>query len=124
MTASSFLTVPGDALALGETPNVAALIQSLAGPGAVLVSQATHRLIEGFFDCEDLGLSMPAGSSRPAPVYRIQEDRGVRSRFAAAGKLTPLVAREQELGLLLEHCDHAREGRGQLMLLSGEAGIV
>jgi class 3 adenylate cyclase/predicted ATPase/tRNA A-37 threonylcarbamoyl transferase component Bud32 len=108
---------------LGETPSVAALIQSLAGPGAVLVSQATHRLIEGFFDCADLGLSLPIGSSRPAPVYRIEADRGLHSRFAAAGRLTPLVGREQELGLLLEHWEHAREGRGQLMLLGGEAGI-
>ncbi len=111
-----------DLLALGDAPNVAALIQSLAAPGSVLLSQNTWRLIEGDFECEELGNPLPLGA-RPAPLYRVIADRGAHSRFAVGGTLAPLVAREQELGLLLEHWEHACEGNGQVVLLSGEAGI-
>jgi len=111
-----------DPLALGEAPNVAALIQSLAAPGSVLLSQTTWRLIEGSFECEELSHPLPLGA-RPMPVYRVIADRGVNSRFAAGGVLAPLVGREQELGLLLEHWERAGEGSGHVVLLSGEAGI-
>jgi tetratricopeptide (TPR) repeat protein len=111
-----------DPIALGDTPNVAALIQGLAPPGAVLLSQATWRLIEGFFECEELSIPLPLGA-RPTPLYRVIADRGAHGRFEAGRSLAPLVARERELGLLLEHWEHAREGRGQVVLLSGEAGI-
>lgn len=111
-----------DPLALGDTPNIAALIQGLAPPGTVLLSQATWRLVESSFECEELSIPLPLGA-RPTPLYRVVADRGTHSRFEAGGALAPLVAREQELGLLLEHWKHAREGRGQVVLLSGEAGI-
>lgn len=111
-----------DPLALGEAPNGAALIQSLAPPGAVLLSQTTWRLIEGFFEYEELSLPFALGG-RPAPLYRVLADRGAHSRFETKGALAPLVGRERELGLLLEHWEHAREGSGQAVLLSGEAGI-
>jgi serine/threonine protein kinase/predicted ATPase len=111
-----------DPLALGDTPNVAALIQGLAPPGAVLLSQTTWRLIEGFFDCEELSIPLPLGA-RPTPLYRVVSDRGAYCRFEAGGALASMVARERELGLLLEHWEHASEGRGQVVVLSGEAGI-
>ena len=111
-----------DSLALGDTPNIAALIQGLAPPGGVLLSQATWRLVEGFFDGEELSNPLPLGA-RPTSLYRVITDRGAHSRFEAAGALAPLVARERELGLLLEHWERAREGAGQAVVLSGEAGI-
>jgi serine/threonine protein kinase len=111
-----------DPLALGDTPNVAALIQGLAPPGAVLISQTTWRLVEGFFDGEELSIPLPLGA-RPTPLYHVIADRGAYCRFEAGGALASMVARERELGLLLEHWEHASEGRGQVVVLSGEAGI-
>ncbi|HKH43688.1 MAG TPA: protein kinase, partial [Thermoanaerobaculia bacterium] len=111
-----------DPVALGDAPNIAALILSFAPPGAVLLSQTTWRLIEGFFDGEELSAPLLLGG-RSTPLYRVTADRGVRSRFDAGRALAPLVARERELGLLLEHWEHAREGSGRTVLLSGEAGI-
>ncbi len=109
-------------VALGDAPNVAAGVQAFAPPGGVLVSQATWHLVESFFEAEELPALLPLGP-RPTPLFRILADRGAHSRFAAGGALTPLVAREQELGLLLEQWEHTRDGRGRVVLLSGEAGI-
>jgi hypothetical protein len=111
-----------DPVALGEVPNVAASILSHARPGAVLLSQATWRLVEGFFDGEELSGSL-APEEGSAPLHRVTAEREASSRFEAGGAVAPLVAREQELGLLLEHWEMAREGSGQVVLLSGEAGI-
>src|SRR5712692_2971221 len=112
-------------MALGETPNVAARLQGLAEPNAVVVSAATQRLIEGFFEHQDLGSQTLKGVSAPVQVYRILGESQARSRLevAAATGLTPLVGREQELGLLLERWERVKEGQGQVVLLSGEAGI-
>jgi class 3 adenylate cyclase len=91
-------------LALGETPNVAARLQSLAEPETVVISAATYRLIQGFFNCRDLGRQTLKGISTPVPVYRILEESGAQSRLDVGNTtgLTPLVGREQEVGLLLE----------------------
>ncbi len=110
---------------VGETPNVAARLESLAEPGSVLISESTHTLIEGLFVCEALGPQMLKGISKPVGVYRVQEETDARSRFEATASrgLMPMVGREQEIGLLLDRWEQAREGEGQVVLLSGEAGI-
>jgi predicted ATPase len=112
-------------LALGEVPNIAARIQGLAEPDTVVISADTHRLIQGYFDCETLGEHQLRGVAQPMAVYRVVQDTGVQSRLDVASQrgLTPLVGREQEVGLLLERWERAREGQGQVVLLSGEAGI-
>jgi class 3 adenylate cyclase/predicted ATPase len=112
-------------LALGETPNVAARIQGLAAPDTVAISTATHRLVEGFFAHRSLGPRELKGISTPMEVYEVLAESGIRSRFEAAATtgLTPLVGREQEAGLLLERWARVNEGSGQVVLLSGEAGI-
>jgi TOMM system kinase/cyclase fusion protein len=112
-------------LALGEAPNIAARLQSLAEPDTVVISAATYRLIQGFFDCRDLGRHTLKGISTPVPVYRVLEESGAQSRLevGSTAGLTPLVGREQEVGLLLERWAEAKEGMGQVVLLSGEAGI-
>ncbi|MBI3800143.1 MAG: AAA family ATPase, partial [Deltaproteobacteria bacterium] len=115
-----------EALAIvGETPNLAARLQEVAKPDTVVISAATFRLIQGFFACQDLSLHNLKGLSTPVHVYRVLSESGARSRLevAATAGLTPLVGREQEVGLLWECWKRAREGAGQVVLLSGEAGI-
>jgi predicted ATPase len=112
-------------LALGETPNIAARLEGLATPATVVISDITLRLVEGYFTYEALGAHTLKGVAKPMPVYRIVSESGARSRLEAAmvRGLTPLVGREQEAGLLLERWGKVQEGRGQVVVLSGEAGI-
>jgi TOMM system kinase/cyclase fusion protein len=112
-------------LALGETPNVAARIQGLAEPDTVVISATTHRLVQGLFACQDLGLHMLKGVSMPVAVYRVLGESRAQTRLEVPGPsgLTPLVGREQEVGLLLERWDQVKDGLGQVVLLGGEAGI-
>jgi class 3 adenylate cyclase len=112
-------------LALGETPNIAARLQGLAEPDTVVISAATHRLIEGLLDCRGLGTHTVKGVSTPLQVYQVVGDNGMHSRLEAAATrgLTPLVGREEESGLLRKRWEQAKTGEGQVVLLSGEAGI-
>ncbi len=112
-------------LALGETPNIAARIQGLAEPDTVVLSAATYRLIEGFFDCEALGEQALRGVAEPIVVHQVLQESGVQSRLdiASARGLTPLVGRESEVALLLERWAQVKDGSGQVVLLSGELGI-
>src|SRR6185503_1738068 len=103
--------------------NVAARLQALAGPRSVVVSSATYRLIEGFFTVRDLGHQTLKGVSAPLRTFEIIEESAARSRLDAAAGLTPLVGRAQEVGLLLDRWEQAGEGRGQVVLLTGEPGI-
>ncbi len=112
-------------LALGEVPNIASRIQGLAQPNTLAVSEATSRLVEGYFTCEALGEHTLRGVLQPLKVYRVLEASGVHSRLdiARARGLTPLVGREQEVGLLFERWEQAKAGQGQVILLTGDAGI-
>jgi hypothetical protein len=112
-------------LALGETPNIAARIQGLAEPDTIIISDATYRLIQGYFDCEALGEHDLRGISQPIVVYRVLQESGVQSRLdiASLRGLTPLVGRESECALLFEGWEQVKDGNGQVILLSGEAGI-
>jgi predicted ATPase/class 3 adenylate cyclase len=112
-------------LALGDVPNIAARLQGLAAPNTALISAATYGLIQGYFECQDLGAQTLRGVSQPILVYQVLQDSGALSRLdvASARGLTPLVGREQEVGLLLDRWHQVTEGQGQIILLSGEAGI-
>src|SRR6266567_8406714 len=112
-------------LALGETPNLAARLQSLAAPNTLVISAATLPLLGGFFACQALGPHPVKGLAQPLEVYQVMYESMARSRLEAASStgLTPLVGREQEMGLLLERWAHVKDGLGQVVLLSGEAGI-
>ena len=112
-------------LALGETPNIAARLQSLAEPDTVALSAVTQRLIVGLFECQDLGLHTLKGISTPLSVYRVIRESEAQSRFevAISKGLTPLVGREEELGLLRRRWEQAKASEGQVVLLSGEPGI-
>src|SRR5499433_1148600 len=112
-------------LALGETPNIAARLQGLAEPDTGVISGATYRLVEGLFECQDRGPQELKGLSLPLAVYRVIRESEAQSRFEAAVHkgLTPLVGREEELGLLRRRWEQAKQGAGQVVLLSGEPGI-
>jgi class 3 adenylate cyclase/tetratricopeptide (TPR) repeat protein/ABC-type transport system involved in cytochrome c biogenesis ATPase subunit len=110
---------------VGEAPNIAARLQALAPPGSLVMSEATLRLVEGFFEVERLGPQMLKGVSAPIAIYRVLRPSAAPNRFEARGGqfLTPLIGRETELGLLTKRWETAIEGEGQAVLLQGEAGI-
>ncbi len=114
-----------EVLAMGETPNLAARLQGLADPATVVVSATTQRLAAGLFEYQALGPQALKGFSVPLSVYRVVKEKTAQSRFEAAvsAGLTPLVGREEELGLLQQRWAQAKQGAGQVVLLSGEPGI-
>jgi predicted ATPase len=112
-------------LALGSVPNIASRIQGLAESNTVLISADTYRLIQGYFECQDLGAQTLRGVAEPITVYQVLRESGATSRLDVAQLrgLTPLVGRESEVTLLLERWAQAKSGQGQVVLLTGDAGI-
>jgi class 3 adenylate cyclase len=112
-------------LALGETPNIAARVQGKAEPNTVVISQATSRLVHGFFTCEALGPQSLKNIAAPIELYRVYGEGEAHTRFEVSVQkgLTPLVGRESEQGLLRHRWEQAQAGAGQVVLLSGEPGI-
>src|SRR5262249_45615057 len=112
-------------LALGETPNIAARLQGLAEPDTVVISEATAHLIQGYFMCQPLGTPALKGVTQPLQIYRVMQESGAQTRLDVVPPrgLTPLVGRDEEVALLERRWDQATAGRGQVVLLSGEAGI-
>ncbi len=110
---------------IGEAPNLAARLQALAKAGAVVIAPSTRQLLGELFDVSDLGKHSLKGLPEPVQAWRVIGESAVEGRFEAlhfAG-LTPLVGREEELELLFRRWRQAKEGEGQVVLLSGEAGI-
>jgi class 3 adenylate cyclase/predicted ATPase len=112
-------------LALGETPNIAARIQGLAQPNTVAISEATYRLVQGYFACQDLGAQSLRGVTEAMRLYHVLGESGATSRLDVAQPrgLTPLVGRASEVTLLQERWAQAKRGQGQVILLTGDAGI-
>jgi class 3 adenylate cyclase/predicted ATPase len=128
------LVVVGDLLAsdegqergvVGETPNLAARLQGIATPNSVIICEATRRLLGDLFEYRDLGPVELKGFGAAVPVWQVQRPRTIESRFEAlhAGRMTPLIGREEQLGLLQRRWARARSGDGQVVVLSGEPGI-
>lgn len=111
--------------AVGETPNIAARLQALAAPNTLLVSESTQRLALGAFSFQDTGVLDIKGVSRPLRTYRVLSATQTTSRFEAAHAsfLTPLIGRFAELNLMLDRWQKAKEGDGQVVLLSGLPGV-
>ncbi|MCK1620764.1 adenylate cyclase [Bradyrhizobium sp. 159] len=110
---------------VGDTPNLAARLQTLAQPGTVVISARTRELIGGLFELAELGMQILKGFPVPVRAWRVVGEGSAESRFEAlhGTGLTPLVGRDNEIGLLLEHWERAKEGEGQVVLLAGEPGI-
>jgi class 3 adenylate cyclase/tetratricopeptide (TPR) repeat protein len=110
---------------IGQTPNLAARLQAKAAPNTVLISESTRRLIGDLFDFDDVMSVKLKGFQNHLQVWKPLRPIGVKSRFEAlrAPSLTPLVGREEELELLMRRWTRAKSGNGQVVLISGEAGI-
>ena len=110
---------------VGETPNLAARLQGLAEPNSVVIAESTRKLLGNLFDLEDLGARDLKGIAGPVRAWAALRQASVEGRFDAfhASGLTELVGREEELDLLLRRWLKAKNGQGQVVLLSGEAGI-
>jgi predicted ATPase/class 3 adenylate cyclase len=131
---ASGLAVVGDLLGagaaqeqavIGETPNLAARLQSLAEPGCVVIDPETRQRIGGLFECRELGPVYLKGLPGPLCAWQVLREAVVQSRFEALheASLTPLIGRDEELDLLLRCWRQARSGEGQVVLISGEPGI-
>ena len=110
---------------VGDTPNLAARLQGLAEPNRVVIAESTRKLLGNLFELEDLGARDLKGIAGPVRAWAALRPSGAESRFEAlhASGLTELVGREEELELLLRRWSKAKTGEGQVVLLSGEAGI-
>jgi predicted ATPase len=110
---------------VGETPNLAARLQSIAEPNSVVIAESTRKLVGNLFEVEDMGTQDLKGISGPMRAWAALRPSSVESRFDAlhATGLTELVGREEEFDLLLRRWSKAKTGQGQVVLLSGEAGI-
>jgi class 3 adenylate cyclase len=110
---------------VGETPNLAARLQGIAEPNAVIIAESTRKLLGNLFELQDLGAKDVRGFSGPVRAWAALRASSAEGRFEAfhKGGLTDLVGREEELELLLRRWSRAKKGEGQVVLLSGEAGI-
>lgn len=112
-------------LALGTTPNVAARIQDLAQPDTVTISDATYRLVQSKFSVSPMGEHKLKGFTHPIQIYNVDEGELDSQQLSSDAffKQIPLIGREQECALIVDRLEHAKTGNGQVVLLSGEAGI-
>ncbi|MGH7129096.1 MAG: adenylate/guanylate cyclase domain-containing protein, partial [Planctomycetaceae bacterium] len=114
-----------DYTAIGDTVNLAARMEKAADPGSVYLTGTTYRAISDYVDCEPVGELAVKGKAEPVACYRAVRPKPMRTRFEAAAErgLTPLAGRGHELGLLRDFYRQACGGAGQVVFLSGEAGI-
>ena len=110
---------------VGKTPNLAARLESIAKPDQVVVGDETRQLVGDVFEYEDLGQHELKGIDSPTQSWRVLRERISEGRFEAAHRdeVVEFVGREHELGLLRDRWNMAKNGEGQVILLSGEAGI-
>jgi class 3 adenylate cyclase/predicted ATPase len=110
---------------VGETPNLAARLQGLAGPNSVVIAESTRKLLGNLFELEDLGARDLKGIAGAVRAWTALRPASVEGRFEAfhTSVLTDLVGREEELEILVRRWSRAKTGEGQVVLLSGEAGI-
>ncbi|GEM_PF-1242381 len=112
-------------LAIGETPNISARVQGLADPNSILISESTFRLVQGFFELQEIGPQVLRGIAEPMRLYRVLKSARIQTRYeqAVAAGLTPFVGRQGEIEQLLVHFDRAQYDGGQAIWVVGEAGI-
>src|SRR6516225_8925184 len=109
---------------VGETPNLAARLQALAEPGAVVIESRTRRMTGGLFEYRDLGTVALKGFAEDVPAWQVLRADATVSRFEALHTITtPLIGRDEEIDLLLRRWDQAKRGEGRVVLISGVPGI-
>src|SRR6202042_1892495 len=110
--------------AVGETPNLAARLQGLAGPDQVVIDAATRRQIGGLFECQDLGTVELKGLTAAVPAWHVlSENRALGQFEALRSGTTKLVGRDEEVDLLLRRWARAKAGNGRAGLISAEPGV-
>ncbi len=112
-------------MALGDTPNIAARLEGVAAPNSLVIGPLTYQLVGGYFTCRSLGAPPLKGVATPLELYQVLRESSARTRLEAVGTtgLTPLVGRDAEVRLLEERWAAASNGRGHVVLVTGEAGI-
>jgi class 3 adenylate cyclase/tetratricopeptide (TPR) repeat protein len=111
--------------AFGDVPNIASRVQTAAAPNTTLITDPVLQLVSGLFVVEDRGTQTLKGVPEPVQLYSVSSSSRVRGRLrtSASRGLTPFVGRDDELRLLMNRWELAREGEGQVVLITGEAGI-
>ena len=110
---------------VGETPNLAARLQALAAKNTVVIAPGIHDLTGERFEYENLREQTLKGIAEPVRAWRVKVKRDQGSRFETvhADHISPMVGRDEELEMLYRRWQRAAEGEGQVVLISGEAGI-
>jgi class 3 adenylate cyclase/tetratricopeptide (TPR) repeat protein len=110
---------------IGETPNLAARLQTLAMPGTVLICESTRRLTEGNFEYRNVGPALLKGWAKPVPAWEVLGTSGAESRFEAqhTATLSQPIGRDEEIELLLRRWHKSTRGEGSVVVLTGEPGI-
>ncbi|MEA2912825.1 MAG: hypothetical protein QOJ15_4906, partial [Bradyrhizobium sp.] len=109
---------------VGEAPNLAARLQALAKPNAILIAEATHRQVGSLFEFMDLGPQTMKGLATPQPAWRVLGESDAANRFKALrSSATPLVGRDAEIALLMRSWASAQAGQGHAVLISAEPGL-
>jgi len=114
-----------DYTALGDTVNLAARMEQVAEPGSVYLSESTYHLVRSYFELQSLGALKVKGKAEPVVAYRVEREKSGGTRFKAAAEhgLTPYVGRDHELTVLRGYLERAKQGQGQVVFISGVAGI-
>lgn len=114
-----------EAAVVGEAPNLAARLQGVAGPNQLVLPNETRRLLGSSYRLTSIGAQALKGVDAPVEAFAVEGETSVESRFAArqSGTLTPIVGRDREIELMLERWTLAKSGQGQMVIVSGEAGI-
>jgi class 3 adenylate cyclase len=112
-------------VAIGEAPDLAAQLLSIAPPDTVVIATSTRHLVRGLFDYREVGRVALEGLAEPVPAWQVVGTSAAASRFEALheGTLTPLVGRDEEIDLLLRRWKQIQSGEGRVVLISGEPGI-
>jgi class 3 adenylate cyclase/tetratricopeptide (TPR) repeat protein len=109
---------------VGETPNLAARLQALAEPSAVVIAASTCRLTGGLFEYRDLGTVSLKGFGESVQAWQVLGASAAESRFEALrATTTPLIGRDEEIDLLMRRWEQAKRGEGCVVLVAGEPGI-
>ena len=110
--------------AYGDTMNLGARMEAMAEPGTVYLSENTFRAVSGYYECESLGLHKVKGKEKSVKIYKALRPKPIKTRFEIATEkgLAPFVGRRQEMTVLLEYIGKVKRGKGQVMMISSEAG--